>query len=276
MDSLSHLLERFPLRANVFYTGALCGIYDFDPKLKPAHFHCIQSGSVEVIDGEERRTIQGPSVVLMPHAGSHGLVARAGARALCATLRFGTGATSPVIGALPRLVVLPVAEAPNVSSLCELLFDEAGAEREGRQASLDRLCELSVIALLRVCIDRRWVGVGTLAGLSDPRLACGLALMHAQPGRDWSLDELAAQARMSRARFALHFKAVVGVTPGEHLVSCRLAEAQQLLRQGLQLKAVAERVGYGSASALTRAFTRVLGFAPAQWRAGLENGDDAP
>ena len=78
---------------------------------------------------------------------------------------------------------------------------------------------------------------------------------------------------MSRARFALHFRSVVGATPGDHLVACRLTEAQELLRQGLRLKAVAERVGYGSASALTRAFTRVFGSAPAQWRAAAL-GDD--
>ena len=76
-----------------------------------------------------------------------------------------------MVGALPRLVVVAVTEAPILSPLCALLFDEAGAECEGRQASLNRLCELSVIALLRVCIERRWVGAGTLAGLTDPRLA---------------------------------------------------------------------------------------------------------
>ena len=90
--------------------------------------------------------------------------------------------------------------------------------------------------------------------------------------RDWSLDELAVLAGMSRARFALHFRSVLGATPGEHLVACRLTAAQELLRQGLRLKTVAERVGYGSASALTRAFTRVLGSAPAQWRQGEADG----
>ena len=47
---------------------------------------------------------------------------------------------------------------------------------------------------------------------------------------------------------------VVGLAPGQHLAACRVAEAQVLLRQGWRLKQVAERVDYGSASALTRAF----------------------
>ena len=268
MDRLSELLERFPLRAGVFYTGGLCGAYDFDPAVKPAHFHFVKSGHVELIDdGDARWPIDEPSIIFMPRAGSHRLIADAGVEALCATVHFGPGTSSPVLGALPALVVMPLAATAVLKSTCDLMFEEAGAAREGRQAALNCLCELAVVALLRVCIEQKLVSGGTLAGLADTRLAKALIAVHRQPDREWSLIELAALAGMSRARFALRFRSVVGVTPGEHLAACRVAQAQELLRQGLQLKQVAEQVGYRSASALTRAFTRVVGAAPAEWRA---------
>ncbi|MEP7057821.1 MAG: AraC family transcriptional regulator [Caldimonas sp.] len=268
MDRLSELLERFPLRTGVFYSGGLCGIYDFDPATKPAHFHFVKSGHVELIDaGDASQPIDEPSIIFMPRAGSHRLVADAGVEALCATVRFGAGTSSPVVGVLPALVVMPLAAQDVLKSTCELMFDEARAAQEGRQAALNCLCELAVVALLRVCIDKKLVSGGTLAGLADARLAKALSAVHRQPDREWSLIELAALAGMSRARFSLRFRSVVGVTPGEHLAACRVAAAQELLRQGLQLKQVAEQVGYRSASALTRAFTRIVGAAPAEWRA---------
>jgi AraC-like DNA-binding protein len=271
LDRLSQLLERFPLRASVFYTGGLCGIYDFDRDRKPGHFHCIKSGSVELIDGHEHRIVSEPSIVFMPSAGSHRLVTGgASVEAICATVHFGAANSSPVIGALPRVLVVPIASAARLEALCEAMFEEVRSARDGRQAALNRLCELSVVELMRIGIGRKLVSGGTLAGLNDPRISKALESMHELPSRDWSLVELATLAGMSRARFSLNFRSVVGVTPGDHLTACRVAAAQELLRQGLALKAVAERVGYGSASALTRAFTRVSGSAPAHWLAALE------
>jgi len=70
---------------------------------------------------------------------------------------------------------------------------------------------------------------------------------------------------MSRARFAEHFHAVVGAPPAEYLTSWRLMLAQRLLAKGVAAKAVATRVGYGSSSALHRAFVRKFGQSPSDW-----------
>lgn len=76
---------------------------------------------------------------------------------------------------------------------------------------------------------------------------------------------MAALAGMSRARFAVRFKEVTGVTPADYLASWRVMTAQGLLKKGRLLKHVADDVGYGSASALTRAFVRKLGCSPTAW-----------
>ena len=271
MDHLSELLDCFPLRAGVFHTGTLCGVYDFDRELKPGHFHVVKSGRLDLISvglGRDGQSIDEPSVIFMPDASTHRLVADPGVEVLCATVRFGSGSSSPVVGALPTLVVLPLAQDRKLTTLCDMMFEEAASGRDGRQAALNGLCELSVLAVLRLCIENNVASGGTLAGLADPRLSKALVEMHRQPDREWSLVELATLASMSRARFAVRFRTVVGATPGDHLAAYRIAEAQQLLRQGWPLKQVADKVGYRSASALTRAFRRIVGSAPAHWRVG--------
>jgi AraC-like DNA-binding protein len=89
--------------------------------------------------------------------------------------------------------------------------------------------------------------------------------MHAEPSRNWSLEELAATAGMSRARFAVRFRDTVGMTPGSYLGEWRLGVAQSLLRKGKPVQLVADIVGYGSASALSRAFRAQVGLSPTEW-----------
>ena len=75
---------------------------------------------------------------------------------------------------------------------------------------------------------------------------------------------MAEVAGMSRARFAAHFHAVVGQTPGDYLAGYRLALAEAALRRGRPVKQVAAEVGYGSASALARVFRTRMGVAPGE------------
>lgn len=275
MDQLSALFDRFPVRAGVFYTGALCGVYDFERDIKPGHFHLVRSGSAELHDESQGRVqITEPSVIFMPDAASHRLVAQPGVDVLCATVRFGLARANPIIAALPPLVVVQLSRLPTLALVCEGMFAEAQGAWPGRAAALNRLCEFSVVVVMRHCVENGLASGGMLAGLADERLHAVLAAMHRDTQRRWTLDELAALARMSRGRFAAHFREVVGSTPGEHLTICRVAEAQALLREGWRIKQVAQRVGFSSASALTRAFSRVVGTGPTRWRAATSHPHD--
>jgi AraC-like DNA-binding protein len=91
----------------------------------------------------------------------------------------------------------------------------------------------------------------------------------------WELSEMASRAGMSRARFAVHFREVTGDTPADFLASWRITLAQGLLRAGRPLKHVAQEVGYGSASALTRAFVRKIGQPPSRWMRHDEEAAEA-
>jgi len=121
-------------------------------------------------------------------------------------------------------------------------------------------------------MDQQRLQIGLVAGLADPRLAKAINAMHAEPARNWSLEELAATAGMSRARFAVKFRDVVGMTPGSYLSEWRLGVAQSLLRQGKPVQLVSDVVGYGSASALSRAFRSQLGLSPTEWMKQYQTG----
>ncbi len=230
--------------------------------------HLIKRGPVLLTGGREGSlSITEPSLLFMPRPDAHRLVAddRDGADVVCATIQFGGGGHNPITDSLPPLVLVPLAELSGASALLELLYGEAFAEHCGRQAALDRLCELLLIKLLRHCLDRGLAQGGTMAGLADVRLAKALVALHEDPVRGWELSDMAREAGMSRARFAVHFREVTGDTPADYLASWRVMLAQGMLRAGRPLKHVAIEVGYGSASALTRAFIRKIGQAPTHW-----------
>ncbi len=268
MDRLSLLLQRFSLSAGVFHSGQICGVHNFERDTRRGHGHLVRRGPVKLtggLDGTLR--ITEPSLLFMPRPDAHRLIAddRDGADVVCASIQFGGGGHNPITDSLPSLVLVPLAELPGAQALLELLHHEAFAEQCGRQAALDRLCELLMIRLLRHCMDRGLTQGGTLAGLADARLAKALVALHQNPTRAWDLADMAALAGMSRARFAMHFRAITGDTPADYLATWRITLAQGLLRAGRPLKHVAIKVGYGSSSALTRAFIRKIGQPPTDW-----------
>ncbi|MGV8899285.1 MAG: cupin domain-containing protein [Burkholderiaceae bacterium] len=269
MDQLTTLLSHFSLHAGVFYTGNICGIHDFQKDPLRGHLHLIRSGSMQVTGVQQDvLNITEPTLLFLPRPQTHRLLAegRAGSDVVCGTVQIGGGGHNPVTDSLPDVVLVKLAALPGVEALMSLMFDEAFSEQSGRQAVLDRLCEVLMIRLLRHCIDQGLTQGGTLAGLADKRLAKALLAIHEDSARAWTLSDMATLAGMSRARFAVHFRQITGETPVDYLASWRLMHAQRLLKRGLQLKHIAFDVGYGSASALTRAFVRKLGCSPAAWR----------
>lgn len=170
---------------------------------------------------------------------------------------------------LPPLVHLRA--AGRLQALVRLVGEEARADNPGRDLILSRLVEILLVEALRAAPG---VGgpAGMLAGLADPRLAAALRQMHGKPAHPWTVAELAREAALSRSAFFERFSRVVGATPMEYLLDWRMALAKDLLRQeALALSQVAERIGYGSASAFSLAFKRRVGQPPARYAATVGN-----
>lgn len=273
MDALSLLLSRFAISAGVFYTGRICGVHAFEADRLHGHIHLIERGPVDLIDREGAcLSITEPSILLLPRPERHRLIAddQKGARVICATVQFGGGNSNPISESLPPLVLVQLTALEGTAQLLELIAQEAFDEKPGGHAAVDRLCELLIIRLLRHCLAHGLTSRGTLAGLSDGRLAKVLNAIHSQPTRPWDLLDMAAVAGMSRARFAVNFREVTGQTPADYLAEWRITVAQHLLKSGRAMKQVSAEAGYGSSSAFTRAFVRKVGVPPSQWLKSLE------
>jgi AraC-like DNA-binding protein len=92
-------------------------------------------------------------------------------------------------------------------------------------------------------------------------------LLHGEPDRGWTVDELARGAALSRSALAERFTALVGEPPIQYLMRWRLALAARELRSGSDsISRIAERSGYESEAAFSRAFKREFGTPPAAWR----------
>lgn len=172
-----------------------------------------------------------------------------------------------VVSLLPGLVHLRGAE--RLSTLVQLVREESLARRAGRELVLGRLVEVMLVEALRSSA-RDDAPPGLLRGLSDAKLAPAMRQMHAQLGRSWTVAQLAKVAALSRSAFFDRFLRTVGLPPMEYLLAWRMAVAKDLLRrEELGLDEVAERIGYGSASAFSTAFSRHVGQPPSRYaRAG--------
>lgn len=271
MDLLSPLIKRFTLNARVFYTGALCGIVDFDIRRGVGMLHVLRRGHVRVLQrpGPSLELTQ-PTLLFYRQTVAHRFEVddAGGADLVCAFIDFGATLGNPLLRSLPESLTVPLADMTGVESTLALLFDEAFEQRAGREAGIDRLVEYFVVLLLRHSIEARLVKLGVLAALADPRLAPVVTAMHERPHEPWSLETLAREASMSRARFAAHFRATVGSAPLDYLTDWRISVAQTMLRRGKAIKAVAPAVGYSNPAAFARVFARRVGASPVDWAAG--------
>lgn len=168
-----------------------------------------------------------------------------------------------LVSLLPAL--LHVRDIPRLSTLVSLVAEEASARRPGRDLVLARLVELLLVEALRSKPGDD-TPPGLLRGLADARLATAMRHMHGNPSRAWTVDQLAKKVALSRSAFFERFTRAVGLPPMEYLLSWRMAVAKDLLsREELGLAEVAERVGYGSASTFSTAFSRHVGQPPGKF-----------
>jgi AraC-like DNA-binding protein len=192
-------------------------------------------------------------------------------RLVCGFLCCDERLCGPMLESLPRILRVPLGEGPATEWLKTLLMAaarESAEARPGGETVLAKLSELLFVEALRRYIEqlpeqqRGW-----FAGLGDRFVGRALALMHDQPAREWTVDELAASVGLSRSSLAQRFSEFIGQPPMQYLTRWRLTVAAQRLRsEQISLARLAEDSGYDSEAAFNRAFKRALGTTPAAWR----------
>lgn len=162
-------------------------------------------------------------------------------------------------------VLLHVRGSDSLSILVRLVREESLGQRPGREHVLAKLVEVMLIESLRSTTGQN-APAGLLRGLADTRLAAAMRLMHGDPARAWTVEELAKKAALSRSAFFERFTRSVGLPPMEYLLAWRMALAKDILRTSdVAIATVAERVGYGSASTFSTAFSRYVGLPPSHY-----------
>lgn len=167
---------------------------------------------------------------------------------------------------MPGLMVIDAGgqRYPGLVPILSTMEREVSAARVGFAGILARLAD--VVAAM---IVRGWVecacgnASGLVAALRDPRVAGALLAVHQQPGREWTVAQLAERCNTSRSVFADRFQVTIGMTPLRYVTELRMRLASQWLSlEGLPIEEVAQRLGYTSQAAFSRAFKRVTGKTP--------------
>jgi len=168
-----------------------------------------------------------------------------------------------LVSLLPSLV--HVCGIERLATVVRFVGEETSESRPGRDLLLARLVEVLLIEALRA-MPGEHAPPGLLRGLADPRLAPAIRQMHNHVARSWTVAALARTSALSRSAFFERFTRTVGVAPMEYLLAWRMAVAKDLFRrQDVSVGQVAERVGYGSGSTFSAAFSRHVGQSPSRY-----------
>ncbi|MET9487369.1 AraC family transcriptional regulator [Nocardia sp. NPDC006630] len=248
--------------------------------------HIIEAGELDLrLDGNHQvQHLRRGDVVLLPRGDPHHIsntdnntqaMAAEGntpepARWLCGTFTIGDPQASHLLGSLPAVIILGDARAPAPEGLevaRRMLLIEMHSPSQGSAVMIARILDLIFIQILRAWAAGKDAEPNWLAGAFDPQIGLALSAIHRNPGHDWTVEELAHTCNLSRSAFAARFVDRVGKPPATFLTHVRLDAATDLLRgTSLPITLIAERVGYTSEAAFSRAFKSRYGTPPARWR----------
>lgn len=273
-------------------------------------YHLVTHGEcVVTVEGHAARQLGAGDIALFPHGDVHVLASHEGVAPLTLSREFAKralarrsilpirhgGAGNPtrllcgffaiercggnhVIGGLPALLTARVGTEGGRNLLAAVARGSIEAHVAGGPGSEAMVCKLSEILFvdaLRQFVSSGAVPVqGWLAGLRDPAICHALSLIHNQPQHAWDVQSLASACAFSRSKFVARFTSLVGSSPMKYLGQWRMILAARDLSDGnISVMQVADRYGYGSEAAFTRAFRKMFDVPPATFRRASRRGE---
>lgn len=302
MDPLSELLTSLRLSSCILSQGEFSAPWAVhtQPTATPV-FHAIVDGEAWVQrdgDPEPRRLVAG-EIVVLPAGDGHIMSGAPGekpvplssvparqrggvvvvehggggaqTRIICGTFRLQHVAADSLLGLMPRLLRIQ-RDNPHarwIEMTVGMLEQELRSTQAGADAAVTRLTDILFVHVIRSYVSELGPDTrGLLGALGDAQIARAVALMHRSPEKPWTVASMAREVGLSRSTFSARFTELVGEPPNQHLTRWRMQSAADTLRldQSLSTIEVAERVGYNSEDAFVRAFRRVIGSTPAEYR----------
>ncbi len=230
-------------------------------------------GAAHVIsDASECRPVSGPE--FMQSLSSETPLFADGPAAtqlLCGHYEYRHDIRHPLMEELPDVIHVQSTDpaAPqDMADIIRVLVREMNGEAPGSNAVIEKLAEILLVLIIRINLPGKGSQTAFMKGLSDPRLARAIHLIHQSPELPLTLGDMAAAAGMSRSSLAFHFRVKTGTTPRAYLTLWRMCLARDFMQgQGLTVSQSAHRVGYESEVAFSRAFRRHFGISPSKVRA---------
>ncbi|MGA8864297.1 MAG: AraC family transcriptional regulator [Gallionella sp.] len=273
-------------------------------RIIPYHM-IVEGGCVVQVEGDEPITLEAGEVVVIPHGDVHVLSSKFGVpplrftadavvqmirrdavsrvkhggdgdrtRLVCGFFACDKTLSDLLILPLPRMFKFRVRGDSTAAllphAICQPEDSPDSIANPGAQAVLCKLSELLFVDAVRSYAETlAHDGAGWLSGIRNRYVSHALALMHQQPGSDWTLDTLAHELGTSRTTLADHFVQHMGRTPMQYLSEWRLRlAADALAGSDHAIKRIAADSGFNSTTAFSRAFKRELGVSPGEWRRG--------
>ncbi len=297
MDTLTSLLHGLNLRAKLIYAGGVCGRWAINHNSETdIWFHLLTKGDGWVHSPAWQAPLplaEGDLILFLPHAEKHYLSYspdelnfntedartvpwRQGSSGfVCGLIELGMPKAAIWRALPPEIIIRKQQAGEPLIHLIRLMITESGADRFGNFALIEHLCDSIFVLVLRYCIEQQLVKHGVLVAMRDSRLEAVLNLLHSEPWRPWSLLELCRHAGLSKSALTKKFVTLLGSPPMEYLTLWRMQIAAGWLKEsGMTIERVAERCGYDSVSAFSRAFKRCFGVSPGGYRtanSGIEH-----
>ncbi|KQQ05084.1 MULTISPECIES: helix-turn-helix transcriptional regulator [unclassified Rathayibacter] len=193
------------------------------------------------------------------------LASVSGARLTIVEVQLDTGACPR---SLPSLVF--ATGFARLEPAAAALAAQLGPAYDGSARSGDPvICRLMVRTVL-LSVVRAWAFGDASAAppvTGDRYLDRVAAAVNSEPGREWTVDQLASVGAMSRTVLTERFRAAFGRSPAGYVTEVRMRRAKELLEAGGTVSEASRALGYSSDDGFSRAFRRHAGVVPSQWRA---------
>lgn len=310
MDALTDITQSIRLKGGVDFRCEFSAPWGLEMQSGPvARFHIVVRGNcwLKLADQPEWVPLHAGDLVVLLYGTGHSLVDTPGsgvvpaesvprpdtpgdfvsvksgggglpATVLCGHFEFDREQDNYLLRSLPTLIHLRGTETYEfewLQTVHRFIADETQRARSGAAAVIQRLVEVLFIQMLRTYIAKSGPEAGILGAIADKQVGAALNQIHGAPEQPWTVASLATEACMSRAAFATRFREMVGQTPMQYVTHRRLYKAAGLLvRTRLSSAAIAERVGYESEAAFSKAFKKLFGRGPAAYR--RDQHDDQP
>ncbi|MEH6551742.1 MAG: cupin domain-containing protein [Pseudomonadales bacterium] len=285
MDLISNIFSTMRVNASIFLHSSFCSEWVIDlSDGNLATFHIISHGDCWLhLADREPVALHEKDLLVLPHNASHLLtnspnpprpdtprntpaevISGTTVTLICGTVDFSQNYWNPLVEALPEYIIMPTlsSRGATLTNVINSLIDECERNEAGSEAIIDRLSDILFIEVVRNYVKKNH-GSDFLIAMSDKKIGKALEALHADPGNNWNVQNLAEVACMSRSAFAERFLHLIGTSPMSYVTRWRMQHAHCKLTETTEsIGDISASCGYQNEESFGKTFRKEFGFSP--------------